>query len=528
LRVFNQGNNPMAEATTDDAGKARIESLFGELAEVKITGTTPYEIVAAIGTIDLRNGDLSIEYTLHERRTVEITATVDGKPGLPEGHQLWMGWLQLMDTVVDREKGTITAAVSLPRRAKPGDPVNAWLRAPGYRSAMAKVAIPEGDAPIRATFALQRGLNCHVRESGSRPDRLFLDLQHRSDGSEWRTVDSRNMLPRKPRKEADDGWVYLGLDPGRYRLVVHRQNLVLSETDVQPGGANTLAVDYSRLVEIKGRVEVPEGHDFRGVRLEWDGARTGNPFHTLGSFETGRIRVNRKTGEFRVLAIAGARLIARHPELTPDPAVGALKITGARDDVVLKLVEGPTLRFRVPEYFTRHPALVGNPNYRRPGVAVLLCRDESLKDPVFAGKAAAKDQEWVLGGFAPGTYTLFVDVPTALPVIRHGVKLLAGDNDLGNLPMEKGGTIRIRVLVNKPFAPPRISAFATRVESPRFTRGLNSNGEAEVVLSGLLPGRYSVSAGPIMTRIMSGGSGVISKEIEVTAEGGPELTLDLR
>ena len=76
-------------------------------------------------------------------------------------------------------------------------------------------------------------------------------------------------------------------------------------------------------------------------------------------------------------------------------------------------------------------------------------------------------------------------------------------------------------------AAPRLGVWAHRKGDRPYTRGLNSNGETVVELSGLGPGTFFVNAMPIMgqsppTRV--------AWDIEVDGEAGTveERTLDLR
>lgn len=115
-------------------------------------------------------------------------------------------------------------------------------------------------------------------------------------------------------------------------------------------------------------------------------------------------------------------------------------------------------------------------------------------------------------------------MPESVPVVRRGVKL-DGDADLGDLPMEPGSTLRIRVLVREPFAAPRIHVWAQRLDEPRYYRGVNSDGEEVVLVPGLLAGRYRVTGGATMA---FGSGRMLNEEIEVDGATDAERALDLR
>jgi len=502
IAIFNQGNNQLAEATTDAQGKARMEALSGQLAEIKLVGASSWQAIATLGTVDLRQGDIKVEFTLPARRAVELQGTIEGRPGLPEGYRFELGWFKPERPQADTKTGLYKAFVTLPHSMQAGGEITMSLYAPGYRTAVGQVVIPEGDGPLRHTFDLRPGLELRVREVGKRPLDLQLELQ-RDRGDHWQTIDSSGMLPRRQRRETEDGWAFVGLDAGRYRMRVLRHRLVLGAAEA---GADPIVLDYNLLAHVRGRVELPEGFDYDDVRVGWDGTA---------------LRPHRETGEFDVMTVTGraATLSATHPLLAPDAGMGSVTVHGGRDGVVLKLVRGPTLRFRIPEYFEQRP---GERNGRT-GVRVRLYADGK---EIFSRVAKLSGQEWLVGGFAPGTYRAWIDVPHSVPVTRAGIVLKTGDNDLGELPMEKGATLRIRVLVNEPFVAPPIAAWAIRRAAPAFTRGRNSRGGNEVVVTGLVPGTYEIVAGPVLSMTGAGGNR-IHKTIEIAADGA-DLTLDLR
>lgn len=515
--VFNQGNNPMGQATTDGEGVAKLDMLDGQLAEIYVIGESEYDRKEQIGTVDLRKGDLRIEHTLMGRRRFEISVLADGKPVLPEGRQVGIG-SAMEEVTYDEEQGLVTGLVAV----RAGTPkVPARCSAPGYLTETASIDVPEGDKPIRHTFALRRGGELRVREIGKPPDRFDVILE-KQETEGWQLRDGKNMFPRMPRKPADDGWTFTGLEPGTYRM--RGDSVVFGPVTLAADGGPELVLDYTRIAAIAGRVEVPEGVPpyEADLLLEVDGIEpeTLNPMWR-------QPRRPGKDGTFRI-HIPGdrkVRLWVRHARLAPDPKRGSVETVGGIEGVVLALVPGPSLRFRIPQYFAKYRERFEKyPTWQRPPAEVRLFRDEPAGRPEFTVTAQAGDREWKGGGFPPGTYTLWIDVPESVPVVRRGVKL-DEDADLGDLPMEPGSTLRIRVLVKEPFAAPRIDVWANRLDEPRYYRGVNSNGESVVVVTGLAAGRYRVTGGVTMAM----GSGrMLNEEIEADGATDIERTLDLR
>lgn len=499
IAIFNQGNNMMLEVTTDAAGKARMEALFGELAELKLMWGQYSLPRAELGTVDLRRGDLSIDFTLPLRRAVEFQVKLGGKPGLPVGYRIWIGRRPLEDLEVDNDAGTFKATTVLP---KPGAELTVAFTVPGYRTGTAKLKVPAGDGPLRHTFDLLPGLDLRVVNNGEPDFEPSLELQHFQEGF-WQTVDGPRMFQRRQRKPFKGGFIFVGLEPGRYRMRDTRQHTVLDETELAPGGANTLTLDYAGVRRVKGRVELPEGYEFNEVRIGWVGAP-----EVHSAFDRGGVRVDRKTGEFEMFTMAGkpVEIVATHPLLRGEPVT----VDGAREGLVLKLATGPTLRFRIP-------VVSWQP------IRVRLYESGSFDHVAFTAVAKLKEKEWSLGGMPEGRYTLFIDVPSSVPLIRHDFVVKAGDTDLGELPMTKGATVRIRVLVNKPFAVPRIYAFAWALGAPKYNCSINSGGEELVELTGLLPGKYRLTFGS--------NAGMSAARNDETVEIGPDgldRTLDLR
>ncbi|MFQ5844787.1 MAG: hypothetical protein ACE5JG_07345 [Planctomycetota bacterium] len=523
--LVNQGNNLIQEAQTDERGVARLERLEGRLAELYVMGSHRFDRRLLMGTVDLRRGGVQrIEYTLPREREVEVTVTVDGKPGLPPNFHLTVGNRALQDPEADEEGGTIHGTVVLPH----SDSIGVSLTAPGYRRVFAMIRVPDGDAPLRHRFTLERGLKCRVRlvgwPEGREHRRLSsLELQRRA-GEGWFTVDSPNRFPRLAREETEDGWVYRGLEPGRYRIRAQGTGVVFDSVEVREGApAPLLVADLSRAALVSGRIEVPDGFDFKGagVVLSGEGIEPDRTrWRQLGT----RVRPD-GAFESSVPGDRPVRLTATHPLLGPDPAEGHLDTTEGRAGVVLRLVPQATLRFRVPDHFRKYAEMYRKyPRAQRPLVEVRLYAGEPSATPVFRRSTFPKEEEWVVGGIRPGTYGVWIDVPEGVPFYREGVKLERGDNDLGDLPVQPGSRVNVLVKVQEPFAVPRISAWAQRLDEPTYSRSVNSGGEAEVVVVGLAAGRYRVMGGPIMAH----GRRRLDAVVEVDGVRDAELVLDLR
>lgn len=520
--IFNQGNNPMGKATTDGEGVARLEMLEGQLAELYVLGTSDFDRKEQIGTIDLRKGDLRIEHTLMGRRLFELRVVVDGKPALPEGRQVGIG--AAMDQVaIDAEQGLMTGSVALRPGARK---ITASCGAPGYLRETAEIDVPAGDEPIRHTFTLRRGPELRVHEIGKPPERFVFELE-RQEGPYWQPVDSKRVMPRPERRPASDGWTYAGLYPGTYRIRALGGTTSGPVTLAAGGPPADLTLDYTKIAAIRGKVEMPEGGAINEAYLQLEGE--GIETDVFNPNWSQPIRPSYKDGTFEIF-IPGDRKVSlsvRHQRFAPHPERGRFETVTGAEGVVLVLVQGPSVRFRVPQYFAKYAErFEKNPKWQRPSVEVRLFRGEPVGKPEYTLFAQAEDREWKASGFVPGTYTLWFDMPESVPVVRKDMEL-AEDIDLGDLPMEPGSTLKIRVQVREPFVPPRIHVWANRLDEPRYSRGLNSGGEEWVVVPGLAAGKYTLTGGVTMQMGMGPGR-MLNEEIMVDGASDVERTLDLR
>ena len=108
-----------------------------------------------IGSLDLRKGDVTVEYTLPAMREVELIVTP-----LPEGTTIWP---QLTDMLQDRDTGRITGHVVLPARFKS---ITFSASALGYVAGNVTIDVPPNDAPLHGRIEMLKGLECRVRKLG--------------------------------------------------------------------------------------------------------------------------------------------------------------------------------------------------------------------------------------------------------------------------------------------------------------------------------------------------------------------------
>lgn len=193
-------------------------------------------------------------------------------------------------------------------------------------------------------------------------------------------------------------------------------------------------------------------------------------------------------------------------------------VTAPRDDVVLRFASGAAT-FRV-----RAAGWEGTPwlDYEvidGPKGRVLVYAADPAGPPVSTHALHVDSRSGRFVGFAPGTYTLWIDLAPLPPVVVRGVHLGPGPNDLGEVAFSRGTTLRVRVLGQDGREVPVQAATVSPTTDPDYSRESWSS-EAGVV-EGLGPGAFRVGA-----MVFLGGS-VRWVWGDFTADGSTDVRLDL-
>jgi hypothetical protein len=203
---------------------------------------------------------------------------------------------------------------------------------------------------------------------------------------------------------------------------------------------------------------------------------------------------------------------ANHPQAAaPTPP---LSLTGPRDDIRLRLRSRHRASARLVPGAAPHPGgteprvrLVPAAPGRRP-----LTLDVSLAD----GRAR-------FGGFFPGRYTLWFDLPGVLPLKLKDVTLADGVTDLGTLSPAPGTRLRFRILGRAGETVPELTIAALALQAPRYQRSLHTAGADHAVLPGLRAGGFQVNAWERHT-----GLRVWSRRVDADGTNDLPLEIDLR
>jgi hypothetical protein len=501
-----QGNNDLCEGVAADGeGRAVLAGLYGKLADVYVgvAGEYPHQLA---GSVDLTKGDGRVEATLATMAAVRLRVLLDGRPGLPAKFQVWGA--RLVEEFPDL--GELSIALSV---AHPGETMRFGVRAPGFLTASTELVPPTDGSVAQAQVELVRGAVLLARVELSDTERASILPQRFDEESKKFEAERKFGFQRMSQPNGpDSSFVYSGLTPGRWRVVDERSGAASTEAELFPGGGEArVELDLRSVTWVSGRVEVPDPAELARVVVlvgGVDAAPSGRSWLPGLAPPEG---ASAGDGSFRV-RVPGDRtvtLVPWHPWLVPAADAGTCDVREGRDGVVLRLVEGDEVRLPV-SHLAASPLV------------------SSLRIGRYSGDAIGEPLEWrnapvVDGGarFAVphGTWTLWIDAGEGFaPLELHNVSV-DGVTVLEPAVFERGSAVRVRVPVVPDQAAPRIFVSAMKVGAPAYFRSLNSDGENEVVLAGLGPGRFQLSLSTVMPF-----QAPTRREIEL--DGRSELVLD--
>lgn len=527
LRVLDQGNNPVKPPVVTNAdGLARMDLLYGgpmSLVNVSVTGEAGYGgIGIPVGAVNLAEQSGHFEVRIPEARTVRLRVTILGK------------------APTDSQEVTVSGAGSgwTAIEGRPGCYETTWTPVGDTPSLYLKVASP-GCMPIegvRELGAFEDGdeihvdleaagaLRIHVKEPEDK--RYGVTVQRWDEGArDWKYQGAFASGPFRPNGSRADanGVIDLpAIPPGRVRAIDTQSGLASKGVEVVVGAAPAeLTLDLSRTGWIKGHIEGPDGVSLKGatVRVLEDDVEPSAELLAFQPSPPGR-PINAQNGEFWIRGAEGRSVTLRvwHPTLSPHATRGQVAVSGPSEGHVLELVEGVTTTVRLDNA----ARLQVNPG-REKYIVVRLYKGEPKGEGVkLLGLLSSTGDSFVFGGYEPGTWTLWADVPGFAPVVLRDVALGAKSGELGPVTPPAGATLELRVHVAEGQSPPRFSLWARRLDDPSYSRRLD--GSATVLsLTGLGAGQFE------LTGLAYGGSvEPIKQTIEVDGTNTVVLEVDAK
>ena len=500
----NQGNNDLCtEVATDAGGRAVLDGLYGALAEVYVgpAGQRPRQ---SAGSVDLAQGDGRIEVTLPATTSGRLRLIIDGRAELPAKFQV--SGARVVEEFPDR--GELRLSLSI---APSSDALKVGVTAPGFLRANAELLPPVDGSEAFAQIELAR---CAVLEAHvDLPQGEHVEIAPERFDETAQVFKSEPGLQGLSYPNGPDGsFVFSGLTPGRWRVIDGQSGLASTQAELFPGDREArVDLDLRSVTWVSGRVEVPDPAELARVVVLVEGTDAAPPSRGWLPGREPPEGTQVRDGAFRA-RVPGDRtvkLVPWHPWLVPAAECGAIEVREGREGVVLRLVEGDEVRLPVPQ-------LASGSHVR--SLRIGRYSEDESGEPIEWRNAPIADG---VARFAVprGAWTLWIDAgrdfaPLVLrDVVVEGVAMLAP------AAFERGSAVRVRLLVAAGQAAPRVYVSAFHLGAPAYHRALNSGGESEVMLAGLAPGRFRVSASAIMGRRTI-------PERDVELDGGSDLALD--
>ena len=513
----NQGNNPLGKsAQTDAEGLAKLTGLYGELAEVYVLPPNAGPMELRAGTVNLKTGDGRVELTLPTisiaKMRARLEVRIDGVAQLPPEYQLsGAGVLEERP-----ETGELVLWIAIPDK---GDEVGVSISSAGFRPGKAKLPIVRDGSEPRAVMNLVHSatLTVHVTMPRTK-DAVEIKIQAWDAFKQaWGPAPGYYNGLHTPNGP-DGAFRFFQLLPGRYQVADDQSKVESEPVEIAEGQREAqVALDLDGLEWVTGRIEVLDASELTRARVLNSTARLSLNAAWLPAMSPPEGVYVSPDGSFKMRVKRGVpmNLRAWHPWLAPAEPGGSIALDGGRDGVVLKLVEGNQVRIAAPQ-------LVELPRFKAARVAV------------YAGAAAGEPQTWVhaplidgvlrFTGVPTGRATLWIDPGREYaPLVLTDVSIAPGITDLGPVSFSRGSSFKVKLTVKEGEAAPRIYIFARRETAPALNRELNSNGSAEVILSGLEAGEYSVSYNSIM-----GQKAAEKRLMQFDGKTDVEVALDLR
>ncbi len=506
LRIGNVREAAGARRTGED-GRVRFADLEPDLGLLDVWAKTDAPPDARwVAAVDLAKGDANVRIRLPRTREVVLRVTTDGERRLPPAWRLLVNQTWEASATTDAPSD-IRLVV---RERSPGEPVRVVLRADGWNDAEADVSCAPGDGPLVAELALVRGVTLWADfrpppQAALRETYVQAQLERWSeDARQWLAWRDRPLLGAQRPRETDGRYRFDAMPPGRYRIggfVPAASDTVEIAAGVAPA---ELRLDLSNAGLVRVLVVAPDEKPVIDAWVTVEDARPGAPADAARPVGSGRaipfrdgVPVRDAGVQVLVPGDRPVRLVARHALHRPDPERGSVEVTEPGGEHVLRLIEGPVIVFTAPPVADASSRVNDGPAGR--GVVaswslVQLFRGAAEGEPAAVLNPVLADGRMRAGGFAPGRYTIWIRVPGGAPVVIPDADLATGVNDLGELKPRRGSSVRLRIAVPEGQVAPRLTVTAVRLDPPRYTLSVQSNGEAEIVIPGLGAGRFEVTA----------------------------------
>ncbi len=504
----NQGNNPLCDyVRTDGEGRAELTGLYGELADVFVQPPNARLSAFRAGSVNLEHGDARLEVSLPSTFLARVRVLIGGAPQLPS--RLRCAPLALEELP---ERGELRFELAAPSQ---GELASVVIAAVGYSPASVKIATPADGSEALAEVELTPAgeLWIELRRDPAQQVEVLVERFDEKSGA-WgpdRELGMFNGL-RSPNGPGG-GFRVAGLRAGRWRALDKRTGVASNDAELLAGVLQARVVlDLANVQWVTGRVEVPAGESVTSAVVLVDGLDSHSDLRRElpGAAAPSGARVS-ADGAFK-LQIPGDREVTLrpwHPWLAPAEGSVVSTRTGLTG-VTLKLAAGRELRI--------------------PTANLTDARVKQLRVGAWSSGSGASPKQWsfapIVDSFArtadlaPGRWNLWIDAgPRFAPVELRDVEIGGGVTTLASLELHSGASVRVRVRANAGESAPRIYVVVSSNAEPKYWRDVNSQGESEVLVSGLGAGQFAVRISSIMDLREA-------KHFDVELDGDSEVVLD--
>jgi hypothetical protein len=481
---------PSFEALTDASGTARFASVRAGRWTVAADGITRDVVLAG--------GATSIELRPRPPAEIVFAFTLGKERRLPSSLGLFVPDEIASMRREDPARGDVHVFVARPRD---GRELQFNLNATGWTPRAQFIAeLPEG-RPLVVPIGLPERCDGQALAilRGGLPAamggwRASIELERKDDASGTfvfdRVCDQLVPVPDRPTvvKLTD-------LAPGTYRLALRGTSLHGEPAQVVVGTLAELLIDASKWATAEVVWKMPKGEASELPELTPpDELMRPYRWWWWWNWEEMWPVVERWTSPqpFVFDRAAPQTLVVHHPYLVASRQNDAIDLTKPRSAITLHVEAGPLVAF-TPRF---EAASVAAPPV---GAWVTLADADDPSKPVEVRRALRRGEAFVMAPPAAGRRRVLLDPVVAAPVELGPIDFDGGPRDLGEVQFTPGSTLTVHVRATAPFAPPVLTARATRIDGLGYQRASSSADAGSVPfdprIRGLGPGLFRVALG---------------------------------
>lgn len=484
LEAFDESRaSPRQESKrTDRDGVARFKSLRAGRFIVVAGGI---ERVVRLG-----GGETAIELDRKAADVAEVVLafTIDGERRLPARWSLWTDGEDVTRRREDPARGELHIFVTRPA---PGCEIQVSFAGLEWEQILRPLALPPGPGPLVVPFpVLRRGRGEAIaRVRGAADLRAFVVLERQDQESGRFERLKPDVVFNAPWNQDPREEHRTDLRPGNWRLAVPEMDRHGEPARVVEGGAPAeLELDLASVAQVGVVWKVPAGEDGSFLDLEavepkgpasaWNGGEPEWPLAPVG----------RARCDLRFDRTEPPPLVIRHPYLVGSKGNDAIDLRNPRSTITLHVEPGPLLTFT--------PAFERDVPFVHGAFVTLTERGGEVKAPD-RRRALRRGDQFAMAPPAAGRYRVLIDPVAAAPVEFDDVTFDGGPRDLGPIRFAPGSTLHVHARATAPFAPPRLTARAVRIDGLPYERlsSIEQSARApnDPELAALGPGRFRIT-----------------------------------